>query len=304
MGKVCVITGASKGIGQGIALRFAAEGASVMINYRSDPEGAEATKAACEKLCRQGQTIVTMKADMGDVKQCANLIEKAYEQLGRVDVLVNNAGLEIHADFLEVTEADYDKVMDCNLMGPFFCTQAYVKKVRAEQDVVFDEEGGRENVMKNPAKYEKLRARLPIGNVVNVSSVHEDLPFPGFAAYCASKGGLKMLMRNLSIELAPCGININNIAPGAIETPINASVLKNPTKLAELMGKIPLARLGKPDDIASCAVYLASGESSYVTGSTIFVDGGQIKADGGHHGLFDDGSVRPAHRAHAGDGLR
>lgn len=155
--------------------------------------------------------------------------------------------MEIHSDFLETTEKDYDRVMDVNLKGPFFCTQAFARKCVAN--------GYR-------------------GTVVNISSVHEDLPFPGFTSYCASKGGMKMMTRNLSIELAEKGIRVNNIAPGAIETPINASVLKDPQKLNELLEKIPLCRLGKPEDISLCAVYLASDESTYVTGTTIVVDGG------------------------------
>merc|ERR1719191_2210826 len=137
--------------------------------------------------------------------------------------------------------------MNVNLKGPFFLSQHFVRQLRAS--------GSR-------------------GTIVNMSSVHEDLPFPGFTPYCISKGGMKMMTRNLSIELAPLGININNIAPGAIETPINASVLKEPEKLKELLEKIPLCRLGKPEDVSLCAVYLASDESTYVTGTTIVVDGG------------------------------
>merc|ERR1712061_766319 len=187
---------------------------------------------------------------MGDVgwkRACDELIESACKRWGSVDILVNNAGMEIYADFPDVKEDDYDKVMDVNMKGPFFCTQAFARKC-----------------VENKTR----------GVVVNISSVHEDLPFPGFTAYCASKGALKMMTRNLSIELAPKGIRINNIAPGAIETPINASVLKDPKKLKELQGKIPLCRLGKPEDVSLCAVYLASDESTYVTGTTIVVDGG------------------------------
>ena len=167
--------------------------------------------------------------------------------MGRVDVLVNNAGVETHAPFWDVTEADYDKVLGVNLKGVFFGTQAMVQHLRAT---------GRP------------------GRIVNISSVHEELPFPNFAAYCASKGGLKMLTRNLAVELGPLGITINSVAPGAIATPINTALLNDPVKLASLTRQIPLARLGTTDDVAGVAVFLASDEAAYVTGSTYVVDGG------------------------------
>ncbi len=159
----------------------------------------------------------------------------------------NNAGLERHADFWDATEEDYDAVLNVNLKGLFFITQAFVKH--------------------------RMRAKAG-GKVINISSVHEELPFPHFTSYCASKGGVKMLTRNLSIELAPFGITINNIAPGAIETPINTKLLNDPVKLNALLGNIPLKRLGKPEDVASMAAFLASSESDYATGATFFVDGG------------------------------
>lgn len=245
-GRVCIVTGSSKGIGKAIAARFAEEGAKVVINYRSDPDGAEAARAECEEIGGPG-SVIKIQADLGKVEDCRMLIEETYKEFGTIDVLVNNAGMEIYAQFVDVTERDYDRVLDVNMKGPFFTTQAFVNKLKDE---------GKK------------------GSVVNISSVHEDLPFPGFCPYCISKGGMKMMTRNLSIELAPLGVTINNIAPGAIETPINASILKEPTKMAELLEKIPLARLGQPSDVANVAVFLASEESSYVTGSTIVVDGG------------------------------
>jgi glucose 1-dehydrogenase len=161
--------------------------------------------------------------------------------------LVNNAGVEKRANFWDVTEADYDLVLNVNLKGLFFVTQAMVRYL--------------------------IEAKRP-GKIINISSVHEELPFPHFSSYCASKGGLKMITRNLSIELAPLGITINNIAPGAIETPINKNLLNDPVKLKGLLENIPLRRLGKPEDVASVAAFLASEESSYVTGTTFVVDGG------------------------------
>lgn len=245
-GKVALITGASKGIGRGIAVMFAKQGCRVIINYRSDPAGADSAVTECLNVGIAG-CAVKMHGDVGKKAACEKLVEDAWAQWGKVDILVNNAGMEIYCDFVDVSEKDYDRVMDVNLKGPFFCTQPFARRCLAA----------------------KQR-----GTVVNISSVHEDLPFPGFTSYCASKGGMKMMTRNLSIELADKGIRVNNIAPGAIETPINASVLKDPTKLNELLSKIPLCRLGKPEDISLCAVYLASDESTYVTGTTIVVDGG------------------------------
>jgi glucose 1-dehydrogenase len=169
------------------------------------------------------------------------------EHFGRLDILVNNAGVENNAPFWEVSEADYDKVLNVNLKGVFFATQAMVRHLMAT----------------------KRR-----GKIINISSVHEDLPFPNFTAYCASKGGLKMLTRNLSVELGPLGININNIAPGAIDTPMNTKLVNDPQKLNSLLAQIPLGRLGQTKDVAGLAVFLASDDADYVTGATYFIDGG------------------------------
>jgi glucose 1-dehydrogenase len=243
-GKKALVTGSSKGIGRGIAVRLAQEGADVVINYNSDPNGAEEALAEVRALGRRG---VVLKANLGNVAEVRELVSQGEQALGGLDILVNNAGIEKHAAFADVTEQDFDAVIDVNLKGVFFATQAFVRACQA---------GGRG------------------GKVVNISSVHEDLAFPNFAAYCASKGGLRMLTRTLAVELGPLGITINNIAPGAIETPINAKLLNDPVKLRALTQQIPLARLGKPDDVAGLAVFLASADSDYVTGSTYFIDGG------------------------------
>ena len=160
---------------------------------------------------------------------------------------VFGVGVEKNASFWDVTKKDYDLVLNTNLKGPFFCTQAFVKH---------------------------LQSRKAPGKVINISSVHEELPFPHFTSYCASKGGVKMMMRNLSIELAPFGITINNIAPGAIETPINTALLHDPVKLKALLDNIPLARLGKPNDVSSAVAFLASSDADYITGTTLVIDGG------------------------------
>ena len=246
-GKVAVVTGSSSGIGQAIAIRLASEGANIVVDYRSHPEGAADTAA---KIAATGSKSITVQADVSKLTDTQNLVDQAYAQLGRCDILVNNAGIEKAAPFWEATEADYDTVLDINLKGPFFLTQAFVRKLRD--------------------------AKLP-GRVINISSVHEDMVFPNFSSYCASKGGIRMLMRNLSVELGPLGITVNNIAPGAISTPINTALLNDKPKLNALLANIPLGRLGSTDDVAALTAFLASDEASYITGSTYVVDGGLMR---------------------------
>lgn len=250
-GKVALVTGSSQGIGQAIAIRLAAEGANVVINYRSHPEGAQETLSLVEAAGGKCYPVsgLTVQADTGMVADVERMIAESIAHFGTLDILVNNAGIEKNADFWNVTEADYDAVLNVNLKGVFFATQGFVRHLIQE---------------KKP------------GKVINISSVHEELPFPHFAAYCASKGGLKMLTRNLAVELAPYGITINNVAPGAIETPINTKLLNDPEKLSALLNNIPLGRLGKPKDVASLVAFLASEESDYITGTTVFVDGGLL----------------------------
>ena len=243
-GKVAAVTGSDQGIGRAIVERLAAEGADVALCFRSNQAGADEVVAAVQRIGRQA---AAFQCDVGKVADGQRFISEAATKFGRIDILVNNAGLERRADFWDVTEQDYDVVLDVNLKGPFFVTQAFVKH--------------------------RMQAKAG-GKIINISSVHEELPFPHFASYCASKGGLKMLTRNLSIELAPLGITINSIAPGAIETPINKKLVNDPAKLKSVLENIPLKRLGKPEDVASVAAFLASSDSDYVTGATYFVDGG------------------------------
>jgi glucose 1-dehydrogenase len=244
LGRKVLVTGSSKGIGRGIAIRLAEEGADVVINYNSDPRGAEEALAEVEALGRRGAII---KANLGTVAEVRDLVARSADALGGLDVLVNNAGIEKHAAFWDVTENDFDAVLNVNLKGVFFATQAFVQQC--------------------------ITARRP-GKIVNISSVHEELAFPNFAAYCASKGGVRMLTRTLAVELGSLGITINSIAPGAIETPINTKLLNDPVKLQSLVRQIPLSRLGKPNDVAGLAVFLSSPESDYVTGTTYLIDGG------------------------------
>jgi len=229
-----------------IAERLAHDGADVAICYRSNQSGAQ---EVVTEITRLGRRAASIQCDVGKIADGQRFIAESIAQLGKLDILINNAGLERRADFWDVTEADFDAVLNVNLKGLFFLTQAFVRH--------------------------RMQAKSS-GKVINISSVHEELPFPHFASYCASKGGLKMLTRNLSIELAPLGITINSIAPGAIETPINKNLLNDPSKLDALLQNIPLKRLGQPSDVASLASFLASGESSYITGTTLFVDGGLL----------------------------
>jgi glucose 1-dehydrogenase len=245
-GKSIAITGGDQGIGRAIAERLARDGADIAICYRSNQSGAQEVAAEIAKL---GRRTATIQCDVGRIEDGQRFITQAVAQLGKLDILINNAGLERRADFWDVTEADFDAVLNVNLKGLFFLTQAFVRHRMQTKS------GGR---------------------VINISSVHEELPFPHFASYCASKGGVKMLTRNLSIELAALGITINSIAPGAIETPINKNLLNDPAKLNALLQNIPLKRLGEPSDVASLASFLASDESSYITGTTLFVDGGLL----------------------------
>lgn len=246
-GRVAIVTGAGSGIGQGIAKRLGCEGAKVIVDYVGSPDGAKETEESIEKAGGEGKIV---QADITRINDIQCLVDTAWQQFGSADILVNNAGVEKKSVFWETTEADYDLVMSVNLRGPFFLTQAFVRRLR--------------------------EARKP-GRIINISSVHEDMVFPGFASYCCSKGGLRMLMRDLAVELGPLGITVNNVAPGAIATPINKSLLEDKPKLNALLGNIPLGRMGTPEDVAGMVAYLASDDASYVTGSTFVIDGGLMR---------------------------
>jgi glucose 1-dehydrogenase len=243
-GKVAIVTGSGSGIGQSIAIRFASEGATVVVDYRSHIDQAQDTASKAEAV---GGKAILVQADVSILADTQNLVDQAYKQLGRCDILVNNAGIEKEAAFWDVTEADYDAVLDVNLKGAFFLTQAFVRRLRD--------------------------AKLP-GRVINISSVHEDMVF---STYCVSKGGIRMLMRDLSVELGPLDITINNIAPGAIATPINTKMMADKTELDALLANIPLGRMGTAEEVAGLALFLASDDGAYCTGSTYIVDGGLIR---------------------------
>jgi glucose 1-dehydrogenase len=246
-GKVAIVTGAGSGIGQGIAKRLGSEGAKVIVDYVGEPTGAKDTLQAIEQQGGEGEIV---RADVTSTGDDRCLIDEAWKRFGAADILVNNAGVEHKSDFWDTSESDYDKVMAVNLRAPFFLTQAFVQKLRS--------------------------AKRP-GRIVNISSVHEDMAFPGFATYCCSKGGLRMLMRDLAVELGSLGITVNNIAPGAIATPINTALLNDKPKLNALLANIPLGRLGTPEDVAGIVAFLASDDAAYITGSTFVIDGGLMR---------------------------
>ena len=245
-GRVALVTGAAQGIGLGIAERLASEGAQIALNVRHADERA---RAAQQQVAAAGARCEVFAADVSIPQQARQLVADVVARMGRLDVLVNNAGIERRADVLDICEDDYDAVLATNLKAPLVLAQAFALHVR---------QAGRG------------------GSIVNVSSVHEELPFPHFLPYCASKGGLKMAMRTMAIELAPLGIRVNNVAPGAIRTPINDALLSDRQKLDALVAQIPAGRLGEPADVAGAVAFLASDDARYVTGTTLFVDGGLL----------------------------
>jgi glucose 1-dehydrogenase len=243
--KVALITGANSGIGKAISIRFAAEGAHVAVNYR--PGSAADAEAALAEASSFGPSAIALVGDVSKREDVERMMAEIIERFGRVDIAINNAGIEMKKPFLEVTDDDWNKVIAVNLFGSYIVSQV------AARQMVKQGAGGK---------------------LIFISSVHEDIPFPGYTPYCASKGGVRMMMRNLAMELAQYKINVNNIAPGAIATPINQSVLDDPLAMKNAVSEIPWGRFGRPEEVASVAVFLASDEAEYVTGSTYYVDGG------------------------------
>jgi glucose 1-dehydrogenase len=248
--KVAVVTGSSSGIGEAIALAVAAEGAAVVVNYARHEDAAQ---KVLDKIEAAGGKGLVVGADVSDPKEMEAMVQQATDAFGRLDIMVNNAGMERKMPFLQTPFEVWQETIAVNLTGAWLGCQAAAKQMVAQGD------GGR---------------------IINVSSVHEDLAMPTNSAYCATKGGVRMLMRTLAVELAPHDITVNNIAPGAIETPMDAPLEQNPDEMKKLLSEIPLGRMGKPEEVANLALFLASDDSSYVTGSTLFVDGGMIRQGG------------------------
>jgi len=250
-GKSIVVTGGNSGIGESIVLAAAAEGANVVVDYVTHPEEATALIARVEAA---GGHAIGVRADVSKAADLQAMIQAAVDTYGRLDVLINNAGIETHTSLLDTTEADFDKVVAVNMKSAFFGTQA-----AARQFIV---QGGD-------------------GLVINMSSVHEDWPMPGNIAYCVSKGGIRMLTRTAGVELGPRGIRVINVAPGAVSTPINASTESDPAKMRALDAAIPLGRMAEPAEIADVVVFLASGKAGYMTATTIVIDGGIVQGSVG-----------------------
>jgi glucose 1-dehydrogenase len=247
--KVAVVTGAATGIGRAIAAQFVREGAKVVIDYVGPSEKADDLAHALETI----GSAVAVAADVSDEQQVDMLVEHAVKSFGRLDVFVNNAGIEKKYPFLQTPTEYWEKVVAVNLTGPFLCSR------RAAKQMV-DQGGG--------------------GRIINISSVHEDITMPGNAAYCATKGGLRMLMRTIAVELAPHGITVNNIAPGAVDTPMDAALKQDPDAMATLLNEIPLHRMAQPHEIAELCAFLASDRAAYVTGATYVIDGGLMRQSG------------------------
>lgn len=248
--KVAIVTGGNSGIGRAIVLELAKQGANVIIDYVSHPE---ATDAMERQIAALGDAAIGIDADVSKIDDLQKLIDAAVTRFGRLDIMVNNAGVETRTSILETTEAQYDKVLNINLKSAFFGTQFAARQMIKQ--------GG--------------------GRIINITSVHEDWPMPGNTAYCLSKGGMRMLTRTAGVELAPHNILIVGVGPGAVATPINRSTMSDPAPLAKLNAAIPLGRMAKPEEIASVVAFLAGDEASYLTAMTIIADGGLMQSSPG-----------------------
>jgi glucose 1-dehydrogenase len=249
--KVAIVTGSDSGIGHAIALELASQGARVTVNYHKNQAAAEATKAACEAA---GGSAHTIQGDVSSVADIQALIDETVAVFGRLDVMVNNAGMETRTSVLDSTERDFDLVIDVDLKSVFFGVQLAAKQMIAQG-------GG--------------------GRIINISSIHEDWPMPGNAPYCVAKGGVRMLTRTAGVELAPHGITVVGVAPGAVHTPIDEVTLADPVQRAKLEGAIPLGRVAEPEEIARLVAFLASDGASYGTATTYVADGGMMQASVG-----------------------
>src|SRR5499426_1948310 len=250
-GKIAIVTGGNSGIGRAIALALARQGANIVIDYVAHPE---ATEELEKQLAALGDKSIGVDADVSRVADLETLIGAAVKAFGRVDVMVNNAGVETRTSVLDTTEDQYDKVMGINLKSAFFGTQIAAKQM-------IKQGGG--------------------GRIVNITSVHEDWPMPGNTPYCLSKGGIRMLTRTAGVELAKHNILIVGVGPGAVATPINLLTMNDPAKLAQLNAAIPLGRMARPEEIASVVGVLAGDGASYITATTIFADGGIMHSSPG-----------------------
>ncbi|MCI0388856.1 MAG: glucose 1-dehydrogenase [Acidobacteria bacterium] len=250
-GKIAIVTGGNSGIGMAIVLELAKHGANIVIDYVSHPEATEALERQVASL---GDQAIGVQADVSKVTDLQSLIKVAVQKFGRVDIMINNAGIETRTSVLETTEDQYEKVLAINLKSAFFGTQLAARQM-------IKQGGG--------------------GRIINITSVHEDWPMPGNTAYCLSKGGMRMLTRTAGVELAPHNILVVGVGPGAVATPINLSTMKDPALLKKLDDAIPLGRMARPEEIASVVAFLAGDGASYLTATTIFADGGIMHSSPG-----------------------
>jgi glucose 1-dehydrogenase len=250
-GKVAIVTGGNSGIGKAVVLALAEQGASIVIDWVSDEAATEALETQVRAL---GDQVSEVRADVSKVADLERLIDSAVKTFGRLDIMVNNAGVETRSSVLDTTEDQYDKVLAINLKSAFFGTQLAARQMIAQGD------GGR---------------------IINMTSVHEDWPMPGNTPYCLSKGGMRMLTRTAGVELAPHGVLVVGVGPGAVDTPINTATVNDPAALKKLDDAIPIGRLAKPEEIASVVAFLAGPGASYLTSTTIFADGGIMQSSPG-----------------------
>lgn len=243
-GKTAVVTGGSKGIGYAIAVRFGKEKMNVVINYHTDPKGA--ANAAADVIKAGGQA-VTVQADISTEAGAQSLLQAALDNFGDMDVWINNAGMETKTPTHQLSLAEWNRVIGVDETGVFLGAKTALAYFKAQKKA---------------------------GNIINMSSVHERIPWPTFASYATAKGGVKLFTETTAMEYAPDNIRINAIGPGAINTPINAEKFADPAQYDATVNMIPMGRIGKPEEVAAAAAWLASSESSYVSGVTLFVDGG------------------------------
>lgn len=243
-GKIAIVTGGNSGIGASIVLELAKQGANITIDYVAN---LSATEALEKKVASLGDKVIGVDADISKIADLQKLIDATIEKFGRLDVLVNNAGIETRTSILDTNENQYDKVMSVNLKSAFFATQLAAKQM-IKQGV-----GGR---------------------IINISSVHEDWPMPNNTPYCLSKGGMRMLTRTAALELAKHNILITSVGPGAVATPINLSTMKDPSLMKKLDASIPVGRMAQPEEIAKVVAFLAGEGATYMTAATVYVDGG------------------------------
>jgi glucose 1-dehydrogenase len=250
-GKVAVVTGGNSGIGKAVVLALAQAGASIVIDYVANPE---ATEELEKQVAALGEQAIGVDADVSKVADLEMLVAKTVEAFGRLDIMVNNAGIETRTSILDTTEAQYERVMEINLKSAFFGTQLAAKQMIKQGT------GGR---------------------IINMTSVHEDWPMPGNTPYCLSKGGMRMLTRTAGVELGPQGVQVVGVGPGAVATPINTSTMNDPEKMKTLDAAIPLGRMAEPSEIASLVAFLADEGASYLTATTVFADGGIMHSSPG-----------------------